>query len=251
MYLPASVLFLAANLHTLTSPLAIPCIDGVGTGGGDSDSDPDSDSGSLIDRLAKMTHGFVGADLEMLCMEAGVECIRRNVGWDRPGESEGGADAGAGGAVTSSPGEDGEDKTKGEKGKTTLLQQAFKNGKIPPNLPQEMLGGIKVTGEDFTHALTLVHPSSLRENNVEIPDVSWGSVGGLEEVKREVSETVFFFLIVFVCIYELLFPGNVLRQRLNSNSIPNPPPPPPPPPLFTERNSSAPRNRPIPGGVRL
>ena len=201
MYLPASVLFLAANLHTLTSPLAIPCIDGVGTGGGDSDSDPDSDSGSLIDRLAKMTHGFVGADLEMLCMEAGVECIRRNVGWDRPGESEGGADAGDRGAVTSSPGEDGEDKTKGEKGKTTLLQQAFKNGKIPPNLPQEMLGGIKVTGEDFTHALTLVHPSSLRENNVEIPDVSWGSVGGLEEVKREVSEMFFFLNIVFACAF--------------------------------------------------
>merc|ERR1712157_561039 len=42
----------------------------------------------------------------------------------------------------------------------------------------------------FDHAMGIVHPSSLRENQVEVPDVKWEDVGGLEDVKRELHETV-------------------------------------------------------------
>ena len=34
------------------------------------------------------------------------------------------------------------------------------------------------------------NPSALRETVVEIPNVSWEDVGGLEEVKRELQELV-------------------------------------------------------------
>src|SRR5210317_560092 len=42
----------------------------------------------------------------------------------------------------------------------------------------------------FEHAMGVVHPSSLRESAVEVPDVHWEDVGGLENVKRELHETV-------------------------------------------------------------
>ena len=55
---------------------------------------------------------------------------------------------------------------------------------------RQVLDGILVEEAHFSHALGVVHPSSLRENQVEVPDVSWEDVGGLEEVKRELHETV-------------------------------------------------------------
>jgi transitional endoplasmic reticulum ATPase len=57
-------------------------------------------------------------------------------------------------------------------------------------IPTEVLDSIKVTMEDFREALKGIEPSALREVFVEIPMVTWGDVGGLEDVKREVIETV-------------------------------------------------------------
>lgn len=42
----------------------------------------------------------------------------------------------------------------------------------------------------YRSAFTLTNPSALRENVVEVPNVSWDDVGGLEDVKRELYETV-------------------------------------------------------------
>ena len=39
-------------------------------------------------------------------------------------------------------------------------------------------------------ALTLTNPSSLRETAIEVPNVKWEDIGGLEDVKRELRETV-------------------------------------------------------------
>ena len=39
-------------------------------------------------------------------------------------------------------------------------------------------------------ALGISNPSALRETVVEIPNVTWDDVGGLEGVKRELKETV-------------------------------------------------------------
>lgn len=42
---------------------------------------------------------------------------------------------------------------------------------------------IKVTMDDFNHALKVVEPSALREFRVEIPSTTWEDIIGLEEVK--------------------------------------------------------------------
>lgn len=98
-----------------------------------------------LELLARNTHGYVGADLQQLCMEAALECIRGKVG---------------------------------------LID--FDKDQVD----KKILDSILVEGKHFDHAMGIVHPSSLRENQVEIPDVHWDDVGGLEDVKRELHETV-------------------------------------------------------------
>jgi transitional endoplasmic reticulum ATPase len=55
-------------------------------------------------------------------------------------------------------------------------------------LPYEMLLELEVTMDDFLQALKEIEPSAIREVFVEVPDVGWEDVGGLEEVKRRLSE---------------------------------------------------------------
>ncbi len=57
-------------------------------------------------------------------------------------------------------------------------------------IPPEILESLQVTMGDFTDALKTIEPSALREVFVEVPDVGWEDVGGLEEIKRELKETV-------------------------------------------------------------
>jgi transitional endoplasmic reticulum ATPase len=49
---------------------------------------------------------------------------------------------------------------------------------------------VRVTDADFGRALRGTEPSALRELFVEIPDVSWDDVGGFEDVKERLRETV-------------------------------------------------------------
>jgi len=58
-------------------------------------------------------------------------------------------------------------------------------------IPKEVLEKLKVTREDFfDYALRMVQPSGMREVLIEIPKVKWEDVGGLEEVKQALKETV-------------------------------------------------------------
>eukprot|EP00520_Triparma_pacifica_P006446 CAMPEP_0118644108 /NCGR_PEP_ID=MMETSP0785-20121206/6756_1 /TAXON_ID=91992 /ORGANISM="Bolidomonas pacifica, Strain CCMP 1866" /LENGTH=841 /DNA_ID=CAMNT_0006535831 /DNA_START=108 /DNA_END=2629 /DNA_ORIENTATION=- len=98
-----------------------------------------------LETLARESHGFVGADVSQLCMEAALECIREK------------------------------------------LPMVDMDASM---VDKEILDSIVVSAKHFDHALGIVHPSSLRENQVEIPNVKWEDVGGLEDVKRELHETV-------------------------------------------------------------
>lgn len=98
-----------------------------------------------LELLARNSHGYVGADLQQLCMEAALECIR---------------------------------------GKMGLID--FDKDSVD----KKILDSIVVEGKHFDYAMSIVHPSSLRESFVEVPDVHWEDVGGLEDVKRELHETV-------------------------------------------------------------
>ncbi|VVB51845.1 VCP-like ATPase [uncultured archaeon] len=57
-------------------------------------------------------------------------------------------------------------------------------------LSKEILDKIKVTAEDFRDAMTRVEPSAMREVAVEVPSVKWDDIGGLDKVKRQISEAV-------------------------------------------------------------
>ncbi|KAL3655395.1 AAA ATPase cdc48 [Castilleja foliolosa] len=98
-----------------------------------------------LERVAKDTHGYVGADLAALCTEAALQCIREKMDVI-----------------------DLEDET----------------------IDAEVLNSMAVTNEHFITALGASNPSALRETVVEVPNVSWSDIGGLDNVKRELQETV-------------------------------------------------------------
>lgn len=54
----------------------------------------------------------------------------------------------------------------------------------------EVLNSLAVTMENFRFAMGKSTPSALRETIVEVPNVSWEDIGGLEGVKRELQELV-------------------------------------------------------------
>ncbi|GAB1223102.1 hypothetical protein ENUP19_0215G0009 [Entamoeba nuttalli] len=58
------------------------------------------------------------------------------------------------------------------------------------SIPVEVLNGMKVTMEHFRNVMKTCTPSALRETVVEIPNVKWEDIGGLEDVKRELKEVV-------------------------------------------------------------
>ncbi len=57
-------------------------------------------------------------------------------------------------------------------------------------LPREVLERMDVREKDFMSALREIEPSSMREIMVEIPEVSWGEVGGLEDIKEKLMDFV-------------------------------------------------------------
>jgi ATP-dependent 26S proteasome regulatory subunit len=60
----------------------------------------------------------------------------------------------------------------------------------------EILDSMAVNQDHFRHALAISNPSSLRETVVEVPNISWEDIGGLEEVK--VSR------LLWICFYSLV-----------------------------------------------
>ena len=98
-----------------------------------------------LKQFARITHGFVGADLESLSKEAAMRSLRRIL-----------------------PDID--------------LQQE--------KISSEILQKIRISEEDFREALKEVRPSALREVLVEIPNVTWEDVGGLDGLKEELKEAV-------------------------------------------------------------
>ncbi|QLK25561.1 CDC48 family AAA ATPase [Natrinema zhouii] len=54
----------------------------------------------------------------------------------------------------------------------------------------QALEAIEITEADFKSAMRGIEPSAMREVFVEVPDVSWEDVGGLEEAKERLRESV-------------------------------------------------------------
>jgi transitional endoplasmic reticulum ATPase len=58
------------------------------------------------------------------------------------------------------------------------------------DIPYETLLKLEITMDNFLDAMKEIEPSAIREVFVEIPDVKWSDVGGLEEIKQELKEAV-------------------------------------------------------------
>jgi len=58
--------------------------------------------------------------------------------------------------------------------------------KIPPEILEKM----EVRMDDFMKALKEIVPSGLREIYIEVPEVKWNDIGGLEDAKQELREIV-------------------------------------------------------------
>lgn len=56
--------------------------------------------------------------------------------------------------------------------------------------PYELLDELIVSMEDFSAAMNEVDPSAIREVFVEVPNIGWDDIGGLEEVKQQLKESV-------------------------------------------------------------
>ncbi len=70
------------------------------------------------------------------------------------------------------------------------LRRIIPQIKIEEEIPAEIIDQLRVTNEDFIEAHKHVEPSAMREVLVEIPDVKWEDVGGLDDVKAELAEAV-------------------------------------------------------------
>eukprot|EP00798_Chlamydomonas_sp_ICE-L_P000039 gene39-12848_t len=54
----------------------------------------------------------------------------------------------------------------------------------------EVLNSMAVSQDHFKTALGMTNPSALRETVVEVPNINWEDIGGLEGVKRELQELI-------------------------------------------------------------
>ncbi len=70
------------------------------------------------------------------------------------------------------------------------LRKVIPQIKIDEEIPNEVLDALRVTNDDFAEARKHVEPSAMREVLVEVPDITWKQVGGLEETKQELKEAV-------------------------------------------------------------
>ena len=57
-------------------------------------------------------------------------------------------------------------------------------------VPPEILSKMQVTQSDYLAALRIVQPSALREVSLQIPDVHWEDIGGLDSVKQKMKELI-------------------------------------------------------------
>ncbi|WP_297419616.1 AAA family ATPase, partial [Thermococcus sp.] len=74
-----------------------------------------------------------------------------------------------------------------------VLRRLIKEGKVSPEheqIPPEVLQELRVRKADFYNALKMVEPSALREVLIEMPNIHWDDIGGLEDIKEELREAV-------------------------------------------------------------
>ncbi|MBN1793004.1 CDC48 family AAA ATPase [Candidatus Woesearchaeota archaeon] len=74
----------------------------------------------------------------------------------------------------------------------TVLRRVLSDVTLKENepIPEEVLAKLILKEGDFQEALKVVRPSAMREVLIEIPNVKWEDIGGLENIKQELKEAV-------------------------------------------------------------
>lgn len=70
------------------------------------------------------------------------------------------------------------------------LRDILPNISMDEEISAELLDSLSVSHEDFHEALKTITPSALREVFIEVPNVRWDDIGGLDEAKQELIESV-------------------------------------------------------------
>jgi transitional endoplasmic reticulum ATPase len=70
------------------------------------------------------------------------------------------------------------------------LERALPDLDVKEDIPSQVLDNLNVTREDFYTALKKIEPSAMREVFVEVSEVHFEEVGGLEEAKQALIESV-------------------------------------------------------------
>ncbi|XP_027497513.1 nuclear valosin-containing protein-like [Corapipo altera] len=143
--------------------------------------------------LARLTPGYVGADLMALCREAAMCTVNRVL---IRCEEQRGKHAQAGGNTA--------EESMGI-GTDILVEEGTEQLELPPEdelqrlldllkkqdpLPEEQLQKLCIEMNDFIVALSSVQPSAKREGFVTIPDVTWADIGALEDVREELTMAI-------------------------------------------------------------
>ena len=57
-------------------------------------------------------------------------------------------------------------------------------------IPSDIIQELRISDKDFVQAINMVEPSAMREIMIDIPNINWEDVGGLEDIKSELREAV-------------------------------------------------------------
>ncbi len=61
---------------------------------------------------------------------------------------------------------------------------------LEEEIPEDILQDLQVTRDDMMNALRRIQPSALREIMIQTPDVTWEDIGGLDEAKTALRESI-------------------------------------------------------------
>ncbi|XP_054249363.1 nuclear valosin-containing protein-like isoform X3 [Indicator indicator] len=130
--------------------------------------------------LARLTPGYVGADLMALCREAAMCTVNRVLIKSEKQERK----------RIHSEGNTAEESMGIETDIMDELQRLLDLLKKQDPLPEEQLQKLCIEMNDFIVALSSVQPSAKREGFVTIPDVTWADIGALEDVREELTMAI-------------------------------------------------------------
>ncbi|MFC4175069.1 CDC48 family AAA ATPase [Microvirga sp. GCM10011540] len=70
------------------------------------------------------------------------------------------------------------------------LRRILPNVNLKDGIPAEVLDNLQVTRMDFINAMKRIQPSALREIMIQVPNVTWDDIGGVEEARTRLQEGV-------------------------------------------------------------